>query len=84
MLTSLRIALIGVLLLCLLRPMLVLRAAVPHQNVVAVLLDGPGETKAAARYTAHITNLGLGAVAVAGSPKCTVVARAGGPVACGR
>lgn len=51
---------------------------------LTVLLDGPGETKAAARYTAHITNLGLGAVAVAGSPKCTVVARAGGPVACGR
>lgn len=38
-LTALRSALIGLLLLCLLRPMLVLRAAVPHQNVVAVLLD---------------------------------------------
>jgi uncharacterized membrane protein len=35
----LRTALIAVLLVCLLRPMLVLRAAVPHQNVVAVLLD---------------------------------------------
>ncbi|MEZ5419378.1 MAG: glutamine amidotransferase [Vicinamibacterales bacterium] len=38
-LVALRTAFIGVLLLCLLRPMLVLRAAVPHQNVVAVLLD---------------------------------------------
>jgi uncharacterized membrane protein len=38
-LTGLRTALIGLLLVCLLRPMLVLRAAVPHQNVVAVLLD---------------------------------------------
>ncbi|MEP7118279.1 MAG: vWA domain-containing protein [Acidobacteriota bacterium] len=38
-LTGLRTALVGVLLLCLMRPMLVLRAAVPHQNVVGVLLD---------------------------------------------
>ena len=38
-LTALRTALIGLLLVCLLRPMLVLRAAVPHQNVVGVLLD---------------------------------------------
>ncbi len=51
---------------------------------LTVLLDGPGETQAAARYSAKITNLGLGAVAVAGTPKCTVTARAGGPVSCGR
>ena len=38
-LTALRSALVGLLLLCLFRPMLVLRAAVPHQNVVGVLLD---------------------------------------------
>ncbi|HUU33814.1 MAG TPA: hypothetical protein VMW48_07100, partial [Vicinamibacterales bacterium] len=38
-LTALRTALIGLLLACLFRPMLVLRAAVPHQNVVGVLLD---------------------------------------------
>lgn len=38
-LTSLRAALVALLLLCLARPMLVLRAAVPHQNVVGVLLD---------------------------------------------
>lgn len=53
-------------------------------DALTVLSDGPGEVKAQARYTATITNLGLGAVAVAGSPKCTVAARAGGPVACGR
>ncbi|MCC6988880.1 MAG: hypothetical protein IT181_07765 [Acidobacteria bacterium] len=38
-LATLRTALVALLFLCLLRPMLVLRAAVPHQNVVAVLLD---------------------------------------------
>lgn len=38
-LTTLRAALVGLLLLCLFRPMLVLRAAVPHQNVIGVLLD---------------------------------------------
>ncbi len=38
-LVALRTALIALLLLCLFRPMLVLRAAVPHQNVVGVLLD---------------------------------------------
>lgn len=38
-LTTLRAALVGLLLVCLFRPMLVLRAAVPHQNVIGVLLD---------------------------------------------
>ncbi|MGE4226649.1 MAG: glutamine amidotransferase [Vicinamibacterales bacterium] len=38
-LTALRAALIALLLVCLFRPMLVLRAAVPHQNVIGVLLD---------------------------------------------
>ncbi|MEZ5293758.1 MAG: VWA domain-containing protein [Vicinamibacterales bacterium] len=38
-LVGLRTALVALLLLCLFRPMLVLRAAVPHQNVVGVLLD---------------------------------------------
>jgi hypothetical protein len=38
-LVALRSALVLLLLVCLLRPMLVLRAAVPHRNVVAVLLD---------------------------------------------
>jgi hypothetical protein len=49
---------------------------------VSVLLDGPGEIAAAARYDARITNTGLGAVSIAGTPRCTVRARGGGPVAC--
>jgi uncharacterized membrane protein len=38
-LTSLRVALLLVVLACLFRPVLVVRAAVPQQNVVGVLLD---------------------------------------------
>lgn len=53
-------------------------------GTVSVLLDGPGEIAALARYDANVTNTGLGAVSIAGTPKCTVRARAGGPVACGR
>jgi hypothetical protein len=55
-----------------------------NAGIVSVLLDGPGEIKAQARYDATVTNTGLGAVSIAGTPKCTVRARAGGPVACGR
>lgn len=46
-------------------------------------LDGPGEVKGQARFTATVNNIGLGRVVVGGNPKCTVSARAGGPVACG-
>jgi uncharacterized membrane protein len=38
-LTSLRLATFGLVLFCLLRPTLIVRAAVPQQNVVAVLFD---------------------------------------------
>ena len=38
-LTALRVAALGLVLLCLFRPTLVVRAAVNQQNVVAVLLD---------------------------------------------
>ena len=38
-LTSLRIAALALVLFCLLRPTLIVRAAVPQQNVVAVLMD---------------------------------------------
>ncbi len=48
-----------------------------------VLVDGPGEVKANARFTATVNNLGLGQVTVTGRPKCTVTANAGGPVVCG-
>jgi uncharacterized membrane protein len=38
-LTSLRVAALGLVLFCLFRPTLVVRAAIPQQNVVAVLID---------------------------------------------
>lgn len=52
-------------------------------DALTVGVDGPGETKAGARFTAQVTNTGLGHVAVIGSAKCTVVAPAGGAVECG-
>lgn len=52
-------------------------------NDLIVHLDGVGEVKAAARYTAEVTNSGLGTVTVAGNAKCRVDAAAGGPVVCG-
>ena len=53
-------------------------------NDLTVHLDGVGETKAAARYTAQVTNSGLGTVTVTGAAKCRVDAAAGGPVVCGK
>lgn len=50
---------------------------------LTVRLDGPGEVTARARYTAAVTNTGLGRIAVMGTPKCQVRADAGGPVTCG-
>lgn len=52
-------------------------------NELVVRLDGPGETRAQARYSAQVTNTGLGKVTIAGNAKCTVKALAGGPVTCG-
>lgn len=54
-----------------------------YAGEVTVRVDGPGETLARARYIATVTNTGLGHVAVAGKPKCTVLNQAGGPVTCG-
>ncbi len=48
-----------------------------------VRLEGPGEIATHARFAAQVTSTGLGRVTVAGSPKCTVRAPAGGPVTCG-
>lgn len=50
---------------------------------LVVRLDGPGEVRARARYTAQVSDGGLGAVSIAGRPKCQIRAPAGGPVACG-
>lgn len=51
---------------------------------LVVRLDGPGETRARARYTARVTDTGVGRVTVLGEATCVVTAIAGGPVACGR
>lgn len=50
---------------------------------LTVVVDGPGEAAARARFTANVTNAGLGRVTVVGSPRCTVRNPAGGPVSCG-
>lgn len=46
-------------------------------------LEGLGTIAARARYTAQVSSSGLGAVTVAGRPKCRVTAAAGAPVTCG-
>lgn len=48
-----------------------------------LLLDGAGETRAAARYNAQVTTTGLGRVTVTGNPKCSVRAADPGSVRCG-
>lgn len=50
---------------------------------LVVRLDGSGETRAQARFTAQVVNVGLGRVTVSGNAKCGVKALAGGPVSCG-
>ena len=47
-------------------------------------LEGPGEIRATARFTANVTTTGLGAATVYGTPACTVKASAGGPISCGK
>ena len=47
-----------------------------------VRLDGAGETRAQARFTAQVVNTGLGRVTVVGNAKCSVKAVAG-LVSCG-
>jgi hypothetical protein len=56
--------------------------AVDAGELLAVL-DGLGAITARARYAAQVSNSGLGTVTVAGHPKCSVRAAAGGPVRCG-
>lgn len=51
---------------------------------LTVRLDGPGETRASARFTANVTTTGIGAAIVYGTPACTVKAVAGGPISCGK
>lgn len=50
---------------------------------LVVMLDGPGETQANARFTANLTSTGLGRIVVSGSAACVTKAQAGGPILCG-
>ena len=52
-------------------------------NDLTVSVEGTGETRAMARYTAQVSTTGLGRVTVLGTPKCIVKAVADGPVVCG-
>jgi len=52
-------------------------------NDLIVRLEGEGETRASARYTAQVTSTGLGKVTVTGGAKCQIKAIANGPVVCG-
>lgn len=49
---------------------------------LTVRLEGTGDIRTAARYTATVTTSGLGRVTVAGKPRCRVRAISGGPVIC--
>jgi hypothetical protein len=51
---------------------------------LTIRLDGTGETRASARFTASIVTTGIGAATVYGKPACTVKALAGGPISCGK
>ena len=48
-----------------------------------VMLDGPGETQANARFTANLTSTGLGRIVVSGNAACVTKAPAGGQILCG-
>lgn len=52
-------------------------------NDLTVSVEGTGETRATAHYTAQVSTTGLGKVTVLGTAKCTVKAVADGPVVCG-
>ena len=51
---------------------------------LTVHLDDVGDTKASARYTAQVTNSGLGTVTIMGDAKCRLDAADRGPVTCGK
>ncbi len=59
-------------------------AAALIANDLIVRVDGTGDTRAMAKFTAKVTTNGLGKVTVSGNPACTVNAIAGGPVICGK
>ena len=47
-----------------------------------VRLDGPGNVQASARFNADVTTTGIGAITIAGTPRCRTYAPAGGPIIC--
>ncbi len=51
---------------------------------LSVRLDGTGETRARARYTARVTDTGVGRVTVLGDATCVIAPGTVGPIACGR
>ncbi|MGJ3649349.1 head GIN domain-containing protein [Sphingomonas sp. GlSt437] len=50
---------------------------------LTVRLDGPGDIRAAAKFSASVTNTGLGSVEITGNAPCTISAPGGGAVTCG-
>lgn len=58
-----------------------LDAAALDAGDVLLAADGIGDTAARARYTAQVSNTGVGQVTVSGDAKCAV--RGGGPITCG-
>ncbi len=58
-------------------------AAALQADDLFVRLDGPGATRAHARYTAEVANTGLGTVVIDGNPRCTIKAIARDRVTCG-
>lgn len=60
-----------------------LDAAKLEAGDLIVLLDGTGSIAGHARYTAQISNTGVGSVTVTGNGKCTIRRGNGGPVTCG-
>lgn len=59
-------------------------AAALESDSLVVRVEGLGETKARARYTADVTDTGQGSVTVAGAPKCTLHGVAGATIICGK
>lgn len=47
-----------------------------------VRLEGVGQVRARARYTAQVSNIGLGSVEIAGPAKCVVSGASSGPIRC--
>jgi hypothetical protein len=47
-----------------------------------VRLEGVGQVRARARYTAQVSNIGLGSIEIAGPAKCVIRGQSAGPIRC--